>query len=138
VRPCAIYGPGDTHNSYGPNRFARAAAKAGKITLFGGGEEKRHHIYVADAARLIELCILHRSSGTINAATGEAISFGELAEKIAAAVSGAVAIEKLPRTSAITHRHFDTSALARAFPSFQATPLDAGIAQTLSGMGTGV
>src|SRR5579863_6339746 len=24
VRPCAIYGPRDTHNSYGPNRFIRS------------------------------------------------------------------------------------------------------------------
>src|SRR3989344_1712873 len=34
LRPTLVYGLGDTHNSYGPNRFRRAAQKDGKITLF--------------------------------------------------------------------------------------------------------
>jgi len=134
VRPVAIYGPGDTHNSYGPNRFIRTARKDGKITLFGGGEETRHHVYVTDVAELIKLCILHASTGVINAVTGEAISFAEVAQKVAAAVGNTVAIERLPRGGPITHRHFDLSALARAFPSFRATSFDAGLARTIEGM----
>ena len=133
VRPCAIYGPGDTHNSYGPNRFVRTAQKDGKITLFGGGEEKRHHVYVSDVAEVIRLCILHGSTGIINAVTGEAVAFGEVAERIAA-LTGAK-VERLPRGagSVITHRHFDTSALAKAFPDFKATPLETGLQRTIGG-----
>ena len=124
VRPCAIFGPGDTHNSYGPNRFVRAARKDGKITLFGGGEEKRHHVYVGDVAAMVRLCILHRSTGLINAITGSAISFGQVAETIATAFGSGVKIERLPRNSPITHRHFDTSLVVRSFPDFRPTPLE--------------
>jgi UDP-glucose 4-epimerase len=134
VRPCAIYGPGDTHNSYGPNRFIRTACKDGKITLFGGGEERRHHVYVTDVARIINLCLLHRSTGAINAVTGEAGSFRDIAETIVAAVGRSIAFEYLPRASAVTHRHFDVTALATAFPEFAATPLETGISRSVEAM----
>jgi len=133
VRPCAIYGAGDTHNSYGPNRFIRTARKDRKITLFGGGEEKRHHVHVADAAAIIRLCLFHASTGVINAVTGNAVSFAEVADKIAASIGG-VTVEKTPRANPITHRHFDTSALARTFPDFAATPLDSGLSAAIEHM----
>jgi nucleoside-diphosphate-sugar epimerase len=72
LRPTLVYGLDDTHNSYGPNRFRRAAQKDGKITLFGGGEETRDHIHVDDLAALTVRCLLHRSAGTLNAVTGTA------------------------------------------------------------------
>jgi UDP-glucose 4-epimerase len=132
VRPCAIYGPGDTHNSYGPNRFMRTAWKEGKITLFGHGEERRHHVHVTDVASIIRLCLLHRSRGTINAITGTAVSFRELADMVVAAVGRGVAIECLPRTTAITHREFDVTALTNAFPNYSPIPLPSGIARSVA------
>ena len=127
VRPCAIYGRGDTHNSYGPNRFMRTAGETGKITLFGRGEERRHHVLVTDVARMLQLCIQHRSSGSINAVTGQAISFVDVAEMIVAAATRPVTIEFRPRASPITHRHFDLSASIKAFPDFAATSFSTGI-----------
>jgi UDP-glucose 4-epimerase len=134
LRPCAIYGPADTHNSYGPNRFIRSAHQSGKITLFGGGEEKRHHVYVTDVAEIIKLCILHGSTGVINAVTGDSVSFCEIAERIAAATGIKVTIERLPRSAPIVHRNFDISALVRAFPYLRVTPLDLGLSWTMEGM----
>jgi UDP-glucose 4-epimerase len=130
LRPCAIYGAGDTHDSYGPNRFIRTARKEGKITLFGKGEEKRDHIYVEDVARLIGACVLWRSQGALNLATGKSTSFFDVAQKVARLAKGDVAIECLPRGSPITHRHFDIAMLGHAFPEHRATPLDAGLAET--------
>jgi len=132
VRPCAIYGPGDTHNSYGPNRFIRTARKDGKITLFGGGEESRHHVFFEDVAKIVMLCVLHGSSGIINAITGKAVSFREVAEMIIAAGNREVALECLPRGTPVTHRNFDLTGLVRAFPDFSATPLAVGIARTVA------
>jgi nucleoside-diphosphate-sugar epimerase len=132
VRPCAVYGAGDTHNSYGPNRFVRTALKDGKITLFGEGEERRHHIHVTDLVKILQLCLVHRSSGTINAVTGEAISFREAAETIQAEAGRPVALECLPRGSAITHRHFDLTALTLAFPAFAPTPIHTGLRQMIA------
>ena len=137
VRPCAIFGPGDTHNSYGPNRFIRAALKDGKITLFGGGEEKRHHVYIRDVAAIVQLCIMHRSVGIINAVTGTAVSFGDVADKIQLAAGRVVTVERLPRASPITHRHFDTSLLVRSFPDFRPTPIDEALAAMIAKSTTG-
>lgn len=127
--PCAIYGAGDTHNSYGPNRFLRSAIKDRKITLFGNGEETRDHIYIEDISRLITLCLLHRSAGIINAVSGEAVTFHDVAVQIQKLCGPDVKMECLPRGGPITHRHFDVTERVRAFPEFIPSSLGAGLAE---------
>ena len=134
LRPCAIFGAGDTHGSYGPNRFLRSALAEGKITLIGNGEEKRDHVYIDDVARLVAAGLLCRSTGALNVATGRAMSFLEVAETVARLSGRPVVVERLPRSAPITHRHFDTASLRRAFPDFRMTPLEAGVAATLAAM----
>ena len=126
IRPCAMYGTGDTHNSYGPNRFMRTAMKDRVIQLFGQGEEQRDHLHVNDCARLIELCLKERRTGILNAATGKAVSFMEVAQQVAGIVGG-VEVKGQPRTGPITHRHFDITEMIKAFPAFQFTPLAEGL-----------
>ena len=126
--PCAIYGASDTHNSYGPNRFLRGAIKDRTIALFGRGEETRDHIFIEDVSRLIALCLLHRSAGTINAVSGKAVTFHEVALKIAQLAGPDVRIEYLPRNAPITHRQFDVTERLKAFPFFAPTPLEEGLA----------
>jgi len=126
LRLCAVYGNGDTHNGYGPNRFARMVAEKGKITLFGEGEETRDHIYVKDVCRIISLCAAHRSTGILNVVTGKAVSFMDAARAVSGAFNPNAVVEVTPRKSPITHRHFDNSALIKAFPTFSFTPLDKG------------
>ena len=46
LRPTLIYGEGDPHNGYGPNKFMRLAKKNEDILLFGKGEELRDHINI--------------------------------------------------------------------------------------------
>jgi UDP-glucose 4-epimerase len=132
VRPCAIYGPRDTHNSYGPNRFIRTALRDGRIGLFGGGEERRHHVYVWDVAKIVELCLLHRTAGIINAATADAVPFHTVAELVIATIGRPILLEHLPRSRPIAHRHFDCSGLAKAYPRFSPTPLSTGLARTVA------
>jgi UDP-glucose 4-epimerase len=134
LRPCAIYGPEDTHNSYGPNRFIRTASSSGKITLFGEGEETRHHVYVDDVVQIIYLSLMHQSAGVLNAITGQGISFRALSDLIREAVGLDIVVECLPRTGPITHRQFDLTALARSFPGLQTTPISVGIAKTAKAM----
>jgi nucleoside-diphosphate-sugar epimerase len=129
LRPTLIYGAGDTHNSYGPNRLRRAAHKEGRITLFGEGEEMRDHVLVDDLVGLTLLVLRHRSRGVLNLATGRSISYAELARKVAARFERAVAIEGTPRQTPVTHRHFDVTALHKAFPAFRFTPIDDGLAR---------
>jgi nucleoside-diphosphate-sugar epimerase len=129
LRPTLVYGLDDTHNSYGPNRFRRAARKDGKITLFGGGEETRDHIHVDDLAALTVRCLLHRSTGTLNAATGTSHSFYEVAEGVARQFKDVVEIVKTPRANPVTHRHYDVTDTIKAFPDIRFIPLEDGVAR---------
>lgn len=130
LRPSLLYGAGDTHNGYGPNRFRRTAAKDGKITLFGAGEEKRDHVEIGDVARIVRLVLQHRSQGALNIATGHAASFHEAADLVASHFPKKVEIVELPRSGPVNiiHRHFAVGALLRSLPGFQPVPLEEGIA----------
>lgn len=126
LRPVAIYGPGDTHNSYGPNRFVRQALLARTISLFGDGEERRHHLFVEDAARLIADCLARRSAGTLNLLAPEVYSFMAVAQRVKAVCPHEVLIDCRPRAAggAIVHRTYSTAPLQRAFPDFRFTPIE--------------
>lgn len=129
LRPTLVYGAEDTHNAYGPNRFHRAAQKDGKIQLFGGGEETRDHIHVDDIAALTARCLMHRSTGTLNVATGRSVSFATLAEMVAQQFPSRPEIVRTPRGIPVTHRHYDVTALIRAFPGFRFVTLEEGVAR---------
>ncbi len=121
LRPSLLYGLDDPHNGYGPNSFRRLAAKGEDITLFGEGEERRDHVLVDDLAEIIRLVVLHRSRGTLTVATGEVVSFKDLAEMVAAQFGTPVAIKGSPRKGPMPHngyRPFDVSATGAAFPEF--------------------
>lgn len=133
LRPCAIYGAGDTHNSYGPNRFARSALTEQKIKLFGSGEETRDHINISDVTSLICQTLLHRGIGLLNLASGQSHAFAEVATNIKRLLGDRVSVESLPRTGPITHRHFDCTALRQAFPNYLPVRLERGLASLISG-----
>jgi len=152
LRPSTIYGPGDTHNSYGPNRFVRSAVREGRILLFGGGEERRSHVYVRDAVELIVRVLKHQSTGALNVAVKTAVSFRRIADLIVGLCDHPVRIEHAPRTvptihrpykptqvfrfiynlgrpiSPIVHRPYAVSAIFRAFPDMQFTPMEEALA----------
>jgi UDP-glucose 4-epimerase len=134
LRLTAVYGAGDTHNSYGPNRFIRQALKDGRIPLFGNGEETRDHLHVDDAGDLILKVVSHGSTGLLNLATGKSATFRAVADMIAAAAGRPVDIASSPRQNAATHRHFDSTDLLRAFPGMHFKPLEEGLAATLADM----
>ena len=136
VRPCAIYGAGDTHNGYGPNRFIRTALQDRKITLFGNGEEQRDHIYIKDVCRFLALCLRRRTEGAVNIVTGKTVSFRDLAQSIIRLAASPVQLECLPRATPITHRHFDVSLRLKEFPEFHTTSLESGLTETFHELST--
>ncbi len=133
VRPVAVFGSGDTHDSYGPNRFARSALRDRVITLFGEGEELREHIEVRDLVRLLSLCVTRRATGALNAATEQPVSFCELAQQVVRLCPHPVEVRKVPRAPgvAVTHRCFDIARLRRAFSDFQPAALQEGLSRML-------
>ena len=130
VRPSAIYGAADPHDSYGPNRFRRLAAQGKDIVLFGGGEERRDHVLIDDVAELIVRILLRGSTGTLNIATGTVHSFRSIAEIVIAAAANKVAITSTPRNGPMPHngyRPFDPAACRAAFPDFSYVSLPEGV-----------
>lgn len=136
LRPTGVYGPGDTHNSYGPNRFVRTAMQERKINLFGNGEEKRDHLFIEDLSRLIFLCLEIRKTGALNIATGNAVSFRETAETVSKILENKTHVKTeiigSKRMNPITHKHFDITQLIKTFPSFRFHTLEEGLAKMIS------
>ena len=114
----------DTHNSYGPNRFRRQAARDGTITLGGEGGETRDHVLADDVAELIGLVLLHRSSGLLNAVSGRSHSFAEVARIVASQFDPPAKVVLAGGASGVTHRHFNATAVHLAFPNFHFRPLE--------------
>ena len=131
LRPSLLYGAGDPHNGYGPNRFRRLAEKGEEIVLFGEGEERRDHVYIDDVAELAARVLYRRSRGTLNIVTGWVHSFRDIAGKVVASSGKNAAIRSTTRSGPMPHngyRPFDPAGTRQAFPDFCYTPLDEGLA----------
>jgi UDP-glucose 4-epimerase len=132
LRPTLIYGAADPHSGYGPNRFRRQAAKGDPITIFGEGEEKRDHVAVEDVARLAVQIVFHRSTGALNAVTGVATSFHDIAHMVAAQFTPSAEVKPVPRPGPrphLLHRYFDITDCHKSFPDFHFEPLASGLAR---------
>jgi len=130
LRPTLIYGPGDPHNGYGPNRFRRLANANQDILLFGEGEERRDHVLIDDVAELAVRVLSHRSQGVLNIATGTVHSFRSVAEQVVAISPNKVRISGTSRQGPMPHngfRSFDPAAATSAFPEFAFTMLEIGL-----------
>ncbi|HEY9081036.1 NAD-dependent epimerase/dehydratase family protein [Magnetovibrio sp.] len=136
LRVTMLYGVGDTHNSYGANRFRRMAQSGGPITLFGGGEEKRDHLFIDDAVELLTLVIRHGSNGVLNIATGTAVTFDALARQVASLFTPQSDVLHQERNNPVTYRHFDVTALRKAFPHYRFTPMPDALRQIHDQEGT--
>ena len=136
VRPTLIYGSGDPHNGYGPNRFRRLLRNGDDIVLFGEGEERRDHVHVDDVAQLIANLLYRQSTGTLNIATGQVHSFREIAELMIRQAQSPSRILGSPRKGPMPHggyRAFDNAACHAAFPAFRYTALSDGLALAWKG-----
>jgi UDP-glucose 4-epimerase len=134
VRPAAIYGKGDTHNSYGPNRFARQALESGAITVFGAGEATRDHVTINDVAEVIFRAIEDRQGGVMNVASGQSISFVDLAGMVRDAGPAGGRIVVAGSESSPTYRTYDISGLNRRFPDLVPTGPAEGVALMIAEM----
>ena len=125
---CAVH---DTHDAYGPNRFLRTAKQDNKVVLFGRDEETRDHIMVEDVAAVIHDCLVHRSRGVLNVATGHSPSFAEVARIVAEQFDPLPAVLYAPRQLPVTHRKFDVSAMTSAFPAITCASLERGVTRIM-------
>lgn len=132
LRPTGIFGPGDTHNSYGPNRFITQIANDGKVTLFGPGDDVRDHIYVEDVARLNARLAASDATGLVNLATGESRTFASVVELLRALAPTPFEVVNLPRSGGPTRRAYDVSRLHALLPDLAFTPFEDALRQTVA------
>jgi nucleoside-diphosphate-sugar epimerase len=122
-----VYGPGDTHGSYGPNLFVRSIAAERVIRLFGSGEEARDHVFIDDVATIAVRLAETDITGVLNIATGKSHTFAAVVRELQDIVPVPFLVEPLPRKVPITHRHFDTARVRKALPGFRFTELKDGL-----------
>jgi nucleoside-diphosphate-sugar epimerase len=134
VRPTAIYGIGDTHNSYGPNRFVRQALDGGVVTVFGAGEAVRDHVAIDDVAEVIFQAVAGRQAGIINIACGASVSFGFLAKLVQQAGPEGTLVKITGSESSPTFRSYDISGLTRRFPGVRMRGVEEGLGDMLGSL----
>jgi nucleoside-diphosphate-sugar epimerase len=132
VRPTGVYGAGDTHNSYGPNRFITMIHNERKLSMFGEGGDVRDHIYVDDVAAATVGLAASDATGVFNIATGDSRTFGSIVEQLQGLSPVEFEIVKLPQSSAPSRRDYDIKRLREALPDFQLTPFEEGLRQTVA------
>jgi nucleoside-diphosphate-sugar epimerase len=133
VRPTGVYGPGDTHNSYGPNRFISQIQSDGKVSMFGEGDDIRDHVYLDDvAAAIVALAAAPDATGVFNVASGESRTFGSIVEQLQALSPVPFEVANLPKSGGTSRRDFDISRLRAAVPGLTLTPFEDGLKRTVA------
>ena len=127
LRLCAVYGEGDTHNGYGPNRFLNQIRNSETIKVFGEGLNIRDHIHIKDVVELVIRCLKIDFSGTLNLASGKSYSFMDVAEKCRFAFSPRSIIEKMGTEGEIFYKNYDLTKMYQLFPDFIPMRLDYGL-----------
>jgi UDP-glucose 4-epimerase len=132
VRPTGVYGPGDTHNSYGPNRFITQIQNDRKVSLFGEGDDIRDHVFVDDVATAIVGLAGSDGTGIFNMASGESRTFGSIVEQLRALSPIEFEVANLPKSGGTSRREFDISRLREALPDLTLTPFEEGLKKTVA------
>lgn len=132
VRPTGVYGAGDTHNSYGPNRFISQIVADKKVSMFGEGDDIRDHVYVDDVAAITVGLAASDAMGVFNVASGESRSFGSVVAQLQALSPVPFEVVNLPKSGGTSRRDFDVSRLREALPDLAFTPFEEGLKQTVA------
>lgn len=131
LRPVSVFGPGDTHGAYGPNRFARTAREEGRLELFGEGEELRDHLYIDDFAAYATSLIDKRATGVFNLASGVARTFAEVAAALRRLSPRDIQEDRAAQKGQVVHRVYDIAKLSASAPEVSLIAFDQALRATL-------
>lgn len=124
LRPTLTIGKGDTHNSYGPNRFVKNINESGEITIFNLGKDKRDFIHILDLLQIIKIFIDKKISGVFNVATGKSYSFIDIANKLKKIYPKEFKIKHSGNSKKFTIRQFHIKELKKNIKGFSFQSLD--------------
>lgn len=86
MRPFSIYGPGQDMDYPLPAIIERA--RQGECSVWGSGTQTRDWVYIDDALKVFEYLLHREEPVTVNIASGNAITFKEVAEIVYRLVNG--------------------------------------------------
>ena len=129
LRPCAIYGKGETIFNYGINKFLKDASEKKIINLFGKGEEKRDHILVDDFVKIIYLSYKKNITGLFNVATGKEKTFLQISHYINIALNKSIKNIYKERKQKVMHRRFDITHLQNNFKDVDLNSIKQGVSK---------
>lgn len=130
LRPCMVYGPGDTSEAYGPARFIRSILKDGKVSLFGDGSEVRDYLFIEDLAKMVAGVVGEGILGTYNLATGQSYSFQKIVESLKQISGKKFEISQIKRSQPKIDQRYQISKLLKVMPNLCFTNFDEGLAKT--------
>lgn len=126
LRPCMVYGPEDTTPAYGPSTLVREAI-AGRVSIFGDGQELRPYLFIDDAARIAVRLATGETSGVLNVAAGTSHSFDQVLQSVRRILASEFDVVRLPRQRPKADLCVNTARLATALPGTTLVGLDAGL-----------
>lgn len=143
LRIANIYGAGagiDVGLQGAIERFARAAAAGGEITIYGEGRQRIDYVHVDDVCRAIELAIDATDlPAVINIGGGAPVAIAELADTCARAGDALGAAPRIVRVPAPAGKVWPDRSLSIELASTAlgwapATPLERGVAELVAMM----
>ena len=130
LRPCMVYGPGDTSVAYGPARFLRSILTEGCVKIFGDGSEGRDYLFIRDLAVITRRFIEQQVEGTYNVVTGRSVTFLELIDHFRAIVPEKFRVVEVERDRPKADQRFECAKLLRALGEFRFTDMEQGLRDT--------
>lgn len=130
LRPTMVYGPGDSHGSYGPSALIRAW-RAGRPFLYGEGEDERDFLYVDDLVEVSLRALRSPLEGVLLVGEGRAVSYAALLDCLRRLDPRPVEVEKRPRRLPVSQVTVDLGRLRQALGPFQPLPVEEGLRRTL-------
>ena len=127
LRPTTVYGPGDTDDTYGPEKFTNAAINNNKIELWGDGSEYRDFIYIDDLLEIFYRLICKNSKGIFNIATGKSYSFRDVIAVVESISGVGLDIRTKLRTKDKADNKYNIIKLSNEIDNYTFTPLNKGI-----------
>ena len=130
LRPTLVYGSGDTHNSYGPNRFSpcRAKGRENHAVRRRRGDARSHSRGRRRGAhRALPAPQEYRHALTLPPVFPS--PFTRSQRLVAKQFGNGIEVITTPRANPITQRHYDVTNLIKAFPDFRFIAPEDGIAR---------
>ncbi len=130
-----VYGPRQALNEYSGviTRFLDWAEKDEPLVIYGDGSQTRDFIHVSDVAQaILALLAKDKVDGVFNIGSGEAVTIGELAEKVVKLVGKDLnVIHELPRSGDIERSVADVFKARKAFGFSPRVSLEEGLQSLL-------